>query len=146
MTQGLALKLKNLIEEKNFSVQGLEKKAGLKINAVRNILTGHSKKPSADLVMAVAKALDYPVGDLLGEEASLAQENALVLKNICFPCHTLLSDTLVLIVKMYAQNKEDVNAQDLMSMTQEIYQYSQENNKGNLDEKFAKWLLNKRFL
>lgn len=145
MTQGLALKLKTLIEEKNFSVQGLEKKAGLKTNAVRNVLTGHSKKPSAELVMAIAIALDYPVGYLLGERPA-DQDDTQNLNNISFSCPALLGETLACIIKMYAHHKEEVKARDLLSLTQEIYTYSQENTEGKLDKKFAQWLLKKQFL
>jgi len=143
MSGSLAHKIKGLIDSKDLSVQGLEKKAGLKINAVRNILTGHSKKPSAETLLAVAKALDCSISDLLEEESPHKRKEAF--KDMKFSNHTLLSNITTYIIKVYGNHGEDLSSRELMTASQEIYTYSCENNNGVFDEKFAKWLLDKHF-
>ncbi len=142
MNKALALKIKGLIEENNLSVQGLEKKAGLKINAVRNILTGHSKKPSAETLLAVAKALNCSISDLLGE-VSQDQNISSNIEKVVFKNHDLLSEIAVYIISEFKKSKEVVAALDLINLTQEIYKYSSENNDNQLDQRFASWLLSK---
>ena len=51
----------------DLSIQALERKAGLKSSAVRNILNGTSKNPSVHTLRAIADALDCSILDLLGE-------------------------------------------------------------------------------
>lgn len=144
MTQALAGKIRGLIQANKLSVQGLEKKAGLKINAVRNILTGHSKKPSAETLLAVAKALNCSISDLLGEDGPDEQRGTSN-KNMVFSHHKLLSDIMTHVIAEFEMNHEEVKTGDLISLSQEIYKYSCENNENQLDLKFASWLLKKHF-
>ena len=53
----------------NLSIAGLERKAGLKINVARNIIAGYSKKPSAETLHAIAKALGCSVDNLLSRNS-----------------------------------------------------------------------------
>ena len=139
MHQNLAVKIRELIEKNNLSVQGLEKRAGLKLNVVRNILVGKSKKPSAELLLSIARVFKCSISELLEEEA-YQPSGGLVLKDLSFPNHALLSDTLTHIIKAYGALQKTVDVAHLLSLTQEIYAYSAENNKGQLDKTFTRWL------
>lgn len=125
------------------SVQGLEKKAGLKIHAVRNILTGQTKKPSAETLLAVSKALDCSIGELLGEE-SLAKEGQETFQDFHFTNLDLLEETLALILSYYKKEGITLLNKDLLGATEQIYQYSEKNNKGLLDRQFAEWFLERK--
>jgi transcriptional regulator with XRE-family HTH domain len=48
----------------------LEKKAGLKMSAVRNILTGKSNNPGIEVLSAIARLLGCSVDELTGETKS----------------------------------------------------------------------------
>ena len=144
MNEALVLKIKGLIEDNNLSVQGLEKKAGLKINAVRNILTGHSKKPSAETLLAVSKALNCSISDLLGEVEQERSRNQHVDK-LVFANHDLLSETVKYVIHEFKINKEDVTTHELINLTREIYKYSSENNENQIDLKLPSWILYKHF-
>ena len=56
--------LGKIIKDRNYQITELERKAGLKKNNIYNILKGMSKKPSAELLQAVADALGVTVKDL----------------------------------------------------------------------------------
>lgn len=143
MNERLALKIKELITEKNISVQGLEKKAGLKINAVRNILTGHSKKPSAENLLAVAKALNCSISELLEEERPESKEAQL--KDMEFSNHKLLREITQYVIHYYEEKNAKLGTYTFISTIQDIYTYSCDNNNEHFDEKFALWLLAKHF-
>ena len=56
--------LEKIIKDRNYQITELERRAGLKKNNIYNILKGISKKPSAELLQAVADALGVTVKDL----------------------------------------------------------------------------------
>lgn len=56
------------MKAKALSIAVLEREAGLKINAVRDILSGQSRKPSAETLQAIANGLECSVRDLLDKE------------------------------------------------------------------------------
>ncbi len=58
------------LKKKNLSVFALEKEAGLKPGAVRNIINGRSKNPGVDLVFDIARQLGCSVEELCSSEAT----------------------------------------------------------------------------
>ena len=140
MSSKLTLKLKGLIEEQSLSIQGLEKKAGLKIHAVRNILTGQTKRPSAETLLAVSRVLNCSIGELLDEETPAKKNHPNVTE---FENLDLLMKVLIFIVSYYKNHSEPLTNQVLFQVADQIYSYSFKNNKGLLDERFAQWLLDR---
>lgn len=140
MSSNLALKIKTLLDEKHLSVMGVEKKAGLTIHSVRNILTGHSKKPSAETVMAIAKVLDCSISDLMGED--LRDKNARdILQEVEFSNLDLFKESISYFISFYENHNISITNKNFLHSLQNIYRYSMENNDGAFDEKFAKWFL-----
>ncbi len=140
MKHAVAEKILEKIEEQNLSVQGLEKKAGLKINVVRNILSGHSLKPNIDILIAVAKALGCTVNDLVSEsEDQLSNQKD---KIVMFTNMELLQSTMSYLGDQIKAGKE-INSLALFDAIQEIYTFSENNNKITCDEGFAKWYLDR---
>ena len=66
MSSYLQSQIQTRMEAKKLSIYALEKKAGLKRSAARNILQGFSKKPSAEALKAIANVLECTVDDLVG--------------------------------------------------------------------------------
>jgi len=64
----LKQKIREKLNEQNLSVAALEKKAGLKMSAVRNILRGQTRKPSAYTLKKISDALNCKIDDLLVED------------------------------------------------------------------------------
>jgi transcriptional regulator with XRE-family HTH domain len=60
--------LRTRIPDKNLNARELERRAGLKMSAVRNILSGHSKNPGIEVIAAIAKVLECSTDELLGIE------------------------------------------------------------------------------
>src|SRR5438445_761981 len=73
----LQQRLKEKMTAIRISAHALEKQAGLKPSAVQNILHGRSKKPSAEILFAVAKILGCPVDELIdnNDEVDLSANN-----------------------------------------------------------------------
>ena len=65
MSTQIARQISARLRAKNISFYELEKKAGLRPHAVQNILRGRSKKPSGELLQAIAQELGCTVEDLL---------------------------------------------------------------------------------
>tara|TARA_A100000171_G_scaffold48132_1_gene55129 strand:+ start:1239 stop:1673 length:435 start_codon:yes stop_codon:yes gene_type:complete len=143
MSSKLTVKLKDLIEKNALSVQGLERKAGLKIHAVRNILTGQTKKPSAETLLAVSKALDCSISDLL-DEVRPRNENRETIQEIVFHKIDLLQKIIPDIIEFHQQNTLPLTNCDLMEAIEQIYTYSLKNNNGDYDSNFAKWFLERK--
>ncbi|MBP9692774.1 MAG: helix-turn-helix transcriptional regulator [Alphaproteobacteria bacterium] len=53
------------INERNLSISKLERKAGLTIHSLRNLLKGNIKNPRVDILSATAKALECSVLDFI---------------------------------------------------------------------------------
>jgi len=74
MNMTLVQQIEARMKVQNISVMALENKAGLKSHAVRNILTGKSKRPSALHVQAITEALRCTVKDLLTTPSFMRNE------------------------------------------------------------------------
>jgi len=65
MATALQMKIQGYLDQNHLSMKGLERKAGVKVNTVRNILRGQSKRPSGETLQALAKILGCTIFDLL---------------------------------------------------------------------------------
>ena len=140
MGSGVAIKIKTLIEEKNLSVLGLEKKAGLSIHSVRNILIGHSKKPSAHTLLAISKALGCIIGELLDEEIS-QKHSKKVLQEFHFKNVDLFEKIALYLIDFCRTNDIVIENIKFHADLLHIYKYLEENNKSVFDEHFCKWYM-----
>lgn len=144
MTDRLSLNIKQLIDDQNLSIQGLEKKSGLKTNAVRNILTGHSKKPSAEILLAISRVLGCSVEDLYGEknqEQSSAQAAAL---EAPIQDKALFEQTCREVLHFHQENALPFTAKQFLDDVIQIYFYCLQSQTRAFDGRFAQWLLSKK--
>jgi transcriptional regulator with XRE-family HTH domain len=129
------------------NANSLEKAAGVKRSAVRNIIQGYSKKPSADLLQQIASVLDCTVNDLLGESL----ENYAASTPIPRPktrVHTDWNETLYLeavktICKLLPEAKFKPSLEQVNGLVLEAYQYAISNKLNDIDQNFSKWLIGK---
>jgi transcriptional regulator with XRE-family HTH domain len=146
----LQVKLQYLLKEKNLSPAELERKAGLKMSAVRNILTGQSKKPSGETLYFISRVLGVSVDELLDiESIERAQNMPLPEIERNSPAVTDLDfyqlaneRTIGLIKKNYPD--KTFTSTELAHFTKEIHGYSLKNTYPEIDEKFADWIISQR--
>lgn len=131
--------IETLIEKNDYRVSKVEELAGLKHGNISNILSGRSKKPSAEILLSIAKVFGVTVEDLFQN------------KGINSAKHLSSNEiSLFLDIVMYLSNKiEPLNVkiyyQDLISMITEIFEYSVENKDYELDTKFIDWYVKQKF-
>ena len=93
------MQIKRRMIAKSLNIQSLEKKAGLKISAVRNILNGTSKKPNVFTLYAIAEALSCSILDLLGSDMTGGAESSRNSPNASRPWDSSLFCEIVDLVK-----------------------------------------------
>lgn len=138
----IAVKLKEIMEEKSITANALEKRSGVKVSSVQNIIYGRSKNPGIDTVKAIAKALGCTLYDLLEENentTSLSANNPNEKEwNI-----SLFIDALKAAETMMKQKGIKPSYKTALAFANEIYSYSQLSNKGTADYDFTRWLFEK---
>ena len=146
MVSLVAQKIKSKMTEQRFTVASLEREAGLKVHAVRNILLGKSKNPSADTLKAISNVLGCTVDDLLNTEnennqAPINKNNA----SIEIQNSKLFHNVVQGILEVFEEHKKTPTYKDLSFMILEVYQYSVENNNEEADKSFMTWLYSRNF-
>jgi len=152
MANLLANKIKDKIQEKGLSINGLEKMAGLKQSSVQNIIRGRSKKPSIDIVQSIAKVLNCTVEELISDhplsnnlDYSTPSQNIVRDEiNDFFRANwdlKLYKAAFEAILKLI-ENENDITREQLIFLVDEVYKYSWPLKK--IDKHFALWLLQNR--
>lgn len=135
----VARKIREFLDEQNIPVQAFERKAGLKLNAVQNILSGRSQNPQMSTIVAIANALGCSLDDLTGGsiDKKIPQES----KEIMLSNRTLLTDIFAYLKDHLVTEDIERGSHQIFEAIQEIYLFSEKNNEGVLDERFAQWWL-----
>lgn len=141
MATVLQIRLKNLMEEKSLRTSDLEKLAGLKMSAVRNILLGKTKHPKAETLQAIAEVLGCTVPELLGKD-SPQQESNLSSPKLEYP--DLFLESAKSFVSRLEKEGGTLTLDQACFIIKETYLYSCQNNSKTVDEKFAKWVFSKQ--
>lgn len=142
MNTSVAKQISVRMKAKNLSILMLEREAGLKNHAVRNILRGKSKRPSADILQAIADVLGCTVKELLEnqdafqDDLSDAQSERLN-ESFCYP--ELYFDTVKFVNNLLQQKKSKATFQQAITCFEEIYFHSAQKDSSKVDEKFAEW-------
>lgn len=133
--------LKNIqshIDQKCLSVSAVERMAGLKKNAVYNILKGISKKPSLETIQAISIALGCSINDLIEEREASMNDASEILEDPSFFVESAKLITLVL-----SEKDKAVPLEVFCSMAQELYLFSFKKKLQNPDRDFAEWIVDK---
>ncbi|MBA3814344.1 MAG: helix-turn-helix transcriptional regulator [Alphaproteobacteria bacterium] len=121
----------------------LEKEAGVRPHAVQNILRGKSKKPSAELLQAVADVLGCNVKDLLRPKESYDEEE-LSSSRKEFLSHAydnpdLFVETVQFVNAALREKENSLTIEQFMRCVEEIYIQSLQKDPNQVDEDFAEW-------
>lgn len=142
--------LNKILKESNLTVPELERRAGIKPYALRNIVQGKSINPSVEIVFAIAKELGYTVEELISSSnprkinINNQKENESFI-NI-FKHITINKNLLLEIQNFMLSNLEkldNLNFHQYISGLSDIYQYCFEQNDKSFDVRYATWWIKK---
>ena len=140
MISPLQKQIQTILRENNMTIGEVERKAGLRLNAVRNIVTGLSKKPSAETLQAIADTFNCSVKDLLNEESKSSplqyhDDN----KPIEHP--ELFLACVDCFLRICQQQSYKPTIKKTYTMIRDIYFYSCEKETNVPDETFIRWII-----
>lgn len=136
----------NEMEKKSWSVHALEKQAGLKPSAIRNILYGRSKNPSLSVIQSIAAALNCSVTDLIDEElVKKESHNGKPMPKIDdFPWdQQLYQKCMQQLLSNLSENSVQLKRDKVISIIDDVYFYSCVNKLDAPDQYFLNWLIEK---
>ena len=144
MAHLLQKKLRYFLDKKRLSVAEAERQAGLKTSAIRNILNGQSKNPSAQTLQKLSCALGCSIYDLLDNLENEAvvesfQPHNAVIKNL-----DIFSESVNVVLKKLGESNRSISTEDFFHLTDQIYQYAINNNLQSADKNFSEWVINEK--
>jgi len=145
MTSALKEKIIERMEAKNLSIAELERRAGLSIHSVRNILKGRIKKPSAQSLQAIAEALECSLMDLVnastttGDDLASLSQSKKISPPVDYPELMLECSKTVLTLIRDCDPKASVD--EYLDIVKKVYFYSSKEEPRKSDIRFAEWLI-----
>ncbi|MEN8237034.1 MAG: helix-turn-helix transcriptional regulator [Pseudomonadota bacterium] len=134
-------RIRTRAKEKGLSISELQRRAGLGDSTIRNILSGQSKHPSAENMLAIAEVLGCSIQELMYGEKALKGEVEKQ-KVIPFEYPDLSVKCLQVIVELLAKREHNLSLDQVMELMKDIYHYSLENSPNKtVDKGFAKWFV-----
>lgn len=140
--------IRKKLNEHNLSVAELERRAGLKGSAVRNILRGHSKKPNFQILQAIATVFGCEVNDLLDAENEVENSEKLDKKLKKKELLTLEDPKLFLqvgetVIASLQPKHKDITLDQLLKIIKESYAYSIKQEPKEANVRFIEWMIDK---
>ncbi len=140
----LAKQIELRMKAQNLTIMMLENKSGLKPHAVRNILKGKSKSPSAINLQGIADALGCAVKDLLEIPEVLQEDRCIesldgILKKKHDTKTELMPETARVINDLLQKSNKDITVEQFLIFIRELYLHSLQKNANKVDLKFAEW-------
>lgn len=148
MSGVLVNKLKEKMKEKNFSIAELERVAGLKGHAIRNILLGKSKKPNIEILQRAASVLGCSILEFLDEKdfghinllpqelSTSSRKEAILLKNA-----SLFKQVAELVLNIYQEKNYIPSTEQATYVMKEVYAFAEKNQSSKPDKNFADWII-----
>jgi len=139
MTEFVKEQIIKRMESKNLSISALERRAGLSIHSVRNVLKGRIKKPSAQSLQVIAEALDCSLSDLL-DPYSLANSQAAQdpLANILVDM-PLMHNCCKEIFACFTKQDHQLTISECFKIISDVYFYSTKASIKTADVRFIQW-------
>lgn len=150
MTSALKEKIIERMEAKNLSIAELERRAGLSIHSVRNILKGRIKKPSAQSLQAIAEALECSIIDLMSassvrNDGYSPELQGRIRKRSRMDHPDLMLDCSRQILALIEEKEIKVSVDEFLDALKKVYFYSSREEPRKFDMRFAEWLIESQF-
>lgn len=139
LIENLQEQIESRMQDKNLNARELERRAGLKISAVRNILSGQSKNPGIEVIAAVAKLLNCSTDELLGIEQSKSEAPKQKVINVWD--YNLYENCLKEVHSYLTSKSLKPQAEQILFFIREAYIYSLEGKDKRADLRFIKWII-----
>lgn len=141
----LKAQIKSRIDALGINIRAFERKAGLNVGAVNNILHGLSANPTAETLNAIANAFKCSVDELLGRETYyLDSENLKFTELQNFKWNPNLFISIIEELNKQLDVKGiTLNCEQSFSIIYEIFLYSLKKEKTIVDASLVDWLLEK---
>ncbi|WP_039456241.1 helix-turn-helix domain-containing protein [Candidatus Jidaibacter acanthamoebae] len=144
--ENLKEQIKQRMSERNLTASSVEKKSGLKISAVRNILNNKSTNPGMETLVAIAKTLECSVDALLGNQSAssvyASTKNQITRSSEKHIWNfKLYNGTLQAVEKIIAQKHLTLTLEQMLHLIQEVYIYSLNEENPKVDTRFANWMV-----
>lgn len=134
--------LKNL-ELYNITIAELERRAGLKSCAVRNILDGRSKNPNIETLRAIAQEFNQNIDELINPNHDLGDNHQDTIPQYGFDS-LLFMKAYNEILNQIKQLSLQVSIDEMLEYIKQVYEYSIECNLKTIDERFVKYVLRQK--
>lgn len=146
MISNLRAQIKSRIEAAGTNIRALERKSGLNIGTINNILIGTSSNPTAETLRAIADTFNCSIDELLGRSIQtsnkIQQEKFSDFKGYQWSPELFISIITELNEQISAKNLPITSDKALIIAT-EVYNYSLRKEKSTADETLIEWLLDK---
>lgn len=149
MSSYLQAQLKYRMHEKGLTVTELEKRAGVK-GAVTNVLHGKTRVPRADILLAIADALECTAKDLLDPQTFVSKGSEVITPVNKKPLNkvalnlSLLKETIDEVHSCYEQLKSQPDFDQFLLAVKDVYIYSSGKSGNKVDPKFSEWIVEQR--
>lgn len=143
MSSYLQQQIQTRMEHRGLTVHALEREAGLKISAVRNILQGSSKKPSATLLKSLSNVFGCTIEDLIDPNKTSIVKVTLPSTGGRTWSEPLYINVVKLVSKSLADKKLDLKFEQVIPLITEAYKYSIAKSSDKADQDFVNWLIGK---
>jgi transcriptional regulator with XRE-family HTH domain len=146
MTSALKEQIIERMEAKNLSIAELERRAGLSIHSVRNILKGRIKKPSAQSLQAIAEALECSIIDLMNNSYGISDGFSQSVewktrKSPSLDYPDLMMDCMKNVLSLLIEKSGVVSVDTYLEIVRKVYFYSSKEEPRKFDLRFAEWLI-----
>lgn len=153
MSLALKDKLKNILYEKRLLPTQVEKMAGLKAHAVRNILSGRSQNPSVLTLKAISDVLGCSVEDILEGKPEIPTSfhsekgNPPVEKERkptpSFPIEnpSLFLSSTSMLMQAVQEKGYTLTTDQAFKLIREVYVFASKKNLSAPDKDFTEWLI-----
>lgn len=141
----LKAQIKNRMDILGINVRALERKAGLNVGAVNNILHSTSANPTAETLNAIANAFRCSIDELLGREISDIDNEKLKFTELqSFKWNPELFTSIIEeLNKQLTIKNLTLDCEQSFSIIYEIFLYSLKKEKAVVDANLVDWLLEK---
>ena len=132
--------IESLLSEKQYRVSKVEELAGLKHGNLSNILSGRSKKPSAEILLSISRVFGVTIEDLFKKTDNIIASSPLQLQQL-----NLFSEIVSYLNYLIELNNISILYSDYISMIQEVFEYISNSHEYEIDKKFIDWYIKHKF-
>lgn len=143
MTTVLQRTLQGYLDKNGLTVAGMERDAGLKINVIRNILRGQSKRPTAETLQALSRLMGCSIQDLLSEDETTVSTKPHSQTETKILSPEILTQIVEVVFQVCKEKGRELTIRQLSGILEEVYTYSMAKKPPAVDKTFIEWYVMK---